>query len=146
MSAVIRPATETDVPDVVRMGLAFRDRFAHHLRENPEQMATIARWLIGGGGVLLVAETEGGVVGMLGIALINHPLSADPYASELFWWADYTAPPGTGLRLLAAGERWAREAGAKAMHMVALASNPTVDRIYRRRGYEPRDTTYEKEL
>lgn len=146
MSAAVRPADGDDVPDAVRMGLAFRAKFAPHLRENPAQMETIALWLIGGGGRLFVAEVDGAVVGMLGLALITHPLSGDRYASELFWWVDPGTPPGTGLRLLATAERWAKEQGALAVHMVALASNQGVDRIYERRGYVPRDTTWERTL
>jgi hypothetical protein len=146
---IIRPADAADVPRIVEMGLAFRRAHAAHLRENPGQMAQCAYWLIGGGGVLLVAEAPGSVlVGMLGLALITHPLSGDQFASELFWWVEPDARSGsrTGLRLLDAAESWARKHHAIGIHMVALASNPHISRLYAKRGYTERDSTWERTL
>jgi RimJ/RimL family protein N-acetyltransferase len=145
--AGIRHARPSDVPDAVRMGLAFRAAYAPRLRENPAQMATIARWLMEPPNALFVVDLDGAVVGMLGLALVRHPLSDDLYASELFWWLDPPYRKGRpGLGLLEAAETWATQQGAVAMHMIALESNPAVGRLYARRGYTARDVTWEKEF
>jgi ribosomal protein S18 acetylase RimI-like enzyme len=142
----IRPATLDDVPAAVRMGLAFRAAYAPHLRENPEQMARIATYLLDAPHALLVAVRPGGAVcGMLGLLIFDHPLSGDRTAGELFWWADPDARnAGAGLLLLDAAEQHARAHGAVTMQMIALATNPTVTELYARRGYVARDQVFER--
>jgi ribosomal protein S18 acetylase RimI-like enzyme len=143
----IRRGQEEDVPDAVRMGLAFRQAHATHLRENPTQMAAIARFLLTPPHVLLMATVDRAVIGMLGMAVVPHPLSGDLTGSELFWWVD---PPARSLpagpMLLDAAETWARAQGATTMQMVCLASNPYISRVYAKRGYTERDTTWERTL
>lgn len=142
----IRHATAEDIPEAVRMGLAFRRQYAAHLRENPEQMALIAEYLLDPPHALLVAVRPGGsVCGMLGLLVFDHPLSGDRTAGELFWWTDADARnAGAGLQLLDAAEAWAREQGVVVMQMVALATNPSVTELYARRGYVARDQVFER--
>lgn len=146
---MIRHATEADVPDAVRMGLAFRAAYAPHLRENAEQMATIARYLLDEPHALLLAcDPDGGAVyGMLGLLVFVHPLSGDLTAGELFWWVDPDRRTGgDGLRLLSAAEDWAAHMGAMTMQMIALYTNPSVTDLYTRRGYVARDQVFERVL
>lgn len=144
----VRSAAECHVPDAVRMGLEFRAQYAPYLRENPDAMAHIARFLLQVPNALLMAfDDDDHPVGMLGLAVIIHPLSGDPYASELFWWVDQPFRHGrTGLTLLEEAEKWATAMGATHIHMAALTTNLKVGSLYLRRGYVVRDQTYEKEL
>lgn len=144
---MIRRATEADVPDAVRMGLAFRAAYAPHLRENPAQMAIIARFLLTAPHALLVAcdPDTGAVHGMFGLLVFTHPLSGDQTAGELFWWVDPAQRSGgDGLRLLAAAEDWAQAQSAVTIQMIALYTNPSVTDLYARRGYIARDQVFER--
>jgi GNAT superfamily N-acetyltransferase len=66
---------------------------------------------------------------------------------ELFWWVD-PAKRGNGIarKMLKEAERWAREKGAVAMHMIALASNESVGEMYERHGYKPLERVYVRSL
>jgi GNAT superfamily N-acetyltransferase len=63
----------------------------------------------------------------------------------MFWWVTPSAR-GNGARLLIVAERWARSVGAVAIQMVSPVGSADVEAIYRARGYEPVQTTWQLRL
>jgi GNAT superfamily N-acetyltransferase len=144
-AAVIRAATEADIPALVAMGCQFRAQTGYHavIAESATQMATFCRQLLGGLGTILVLEDEGVLVGMIGLHCGPHFLSGEIAAGEVFWWVD-PAHRGKGLRLLRAAEAWAREQGATSLQMIA--PDARVERLYERLGYRAIERTYQRRL
>lgn len=142
----IREATAADVPAIVAMGCQFLRETAYglHVQENPSQMAILVESLIDGAGAVFVAERDGGYIGMLGLVAFSHPMSGEPFASEMFWWVDPAARrSGAGARLFARGEQWARdERGVAVLQMIA--PTPDVEGIYESRGYTRVEVAYQK--
>lgn len=141
----IRPATHADIPTLVAMGRQFREQTAYRdlIAEAPEQMANLCRLLIDGAGAILVLETDGFVVGMIGLHCAPHFFSGEPVAGEVFWWVD-PEHRGGGLRLLKAAEQWAREQGATVLQMIA--PDGRVEQLYERLGYRAIERTYYRKL
>lgn len=130
---MIRPAEPRDVAALVAMGGTFlrSTAYAALIADNPAQMHALASHLIDAdNGVVLVADHDGELTGMIGVLVTPHHLSGEPTAMEAFWWS---TTPGDGLRLLKASERWARAQGAVAMQMVA--PDDRVGALYARMGY-----------
>jgi GNAT superfamily N-acetyltransferase len=143
---LIRDATITDVPRLVAMGQRFRaeSRYVSRLSENLEQMATLATHLITTEhGLVLVAERQDVVIGMIGLARFAHPISGEMTVGELFFWVE-PEHRGHGLRLLRRAEAWAREQRATAIQLIAPTSE--VGALYLRLGYTPLEISYQKEL
>lgn len=144
---MIREATPADVPRVVEMGRRFlaegpyRDKIA----DNPEVCAKLAAQLVQNPQAkILVAEEGEQLIGILVFILFPHYFSGEMTAGELVWWVEPRARGRTGVKLLTAAEGMARDLGAKRMQMVA----PTLEvgRLYKRRGYEEVETTYQRSL
>jgi RimJ/RimL family protein N-acetyltransferase len=142
----IRPASDADLARVLELEEHFyrltpyRDRLA----DNPAQRRAISEWLMTNDeATLLVIERNHLVVGMIGLFLFDHPLSAERLASELFWWVEPEAR-GIGVRLLRAAERWAADHGALRLQMIA--PDPEVARLYERLGYQEVERSYERRL
>lgn len=143
---MIRDATIDDVPRLVEMGRRFwaDSPYRLTLTENPAQMATIAERLVTqADGVVLVAATPFGLVGMLGLLLFAHHLSAELVAGEVFWYVE-PEHRGAGLRLLKQAEEWARAHGARRLQMIA--PDTRVGQVYARFGYTPVEVAYQKDL
>lgn len=140
---MIRHATLADVPRLVEMGRRFHaEAYQDTLAENPTQMAVMARRLITDEhGVIFVAETDGRLVGMIGMLVYAHHLSAEWTAGEVMWWIEPEAR-GSGVRLLKAAEAWARDQGAQKIQMIA--PNARVGTLYTRLGYVPIEVAYQK--
>lgn len=141
---MIREATPLDVPALVAMGREFLATSDYHalLLDNPDQMAALATQLIAADlGVVLVADHDGTLTGMIGVLVTAHHLSAEPVAMEAFWWS---STPGDGVRLLRASEAWARDCGAVAMQMVAPSER--VGALYARMGYDLIERGYMRRL
>lgn len=147
---MIRAACEADMPDLLRMGRAF---YGSTEREGVvpfcEASAEATARLLLSQGILLVAEFETHVIGMIGLmvspSLMNH---AYLVASEIMWWVDADARwSGAGLRLIRAAENAARDAGAVEITMVRLDNSPrAAELVYLRRGYRPGEHSYTKVL
>jgi len=143
---MIRPATLADVPAMVDMGgrflasTVYRDLMAH----SPEQLNVLATMFVSDADkvALLAVEAER-VTGMLLALLHTHFVSGERMAGEVAWWVEPDAR-GTGLRLLRAAEKWARENGAVKFQMIA--PSPDVERIYQARHYAKVETTYQLTL
>jgi GNAT superfamily N-acetyltransferase len=141
---MMRLAQLADVPRLVEMGQRFRAEtsYSRHLTENPEQMGTMAAFLIERNGVV-VSERAGQVVGMLGYLLYPHFLSGEMVAGEVFWWVE-PEHRGEGVKLLRDAERRAKLAGAVRMQMIAPTDKAAA--LYRRFGYEFVEAAYQRTL
>jgi GNAT superfamily N-acetyltransferase len=142
MTTVIRAATLADVPRLVAMGRRFcaEPIYRDVWPENVAQLEAMATRLVTGpASVVLVAERDAQVVGMLGLLLYPHHLSGVWVAGEIMWWVEPEAR-GAGLALLRHAEAWAAEAGAEQIHMVA--PDARVGSVYQRRGYRRIEETY----
>jgi GNAT superfamily N-acetyltransferase len=144
---MIRDATIEDVPRLVEMGQQFiaESEYAVHIRTNVQQLSALATQLITSeDGAVLVADRDGMLVGMIGlIAFANH-ISGDRTVGEVFFWVDPEHRGSTGVRLMKATERWARQQGAVAWQMIA--PNERVGRMYAAQGFVPLETTWQRSL
>jgi GNAT superfamily N-acetyltransferase len=145
VARLVRPATGADVPRIVEMGMRFAQMvYGARLRPDPEALSALALRLMGmADSTLLVAEQDGAVVGMIGMMVYRHPMSAELVGTEVAWWID-PEHRGIGLRLLRAGETWARAQGAVTFQMIA--PTPDVERLYERMGFERMETTFQRRL
>jgi GNAT superfamily N-acetyltransferase len=126
------------------MGQRFlaNSEYAGRLSANPEQMRSLVTQMISAEtAAVFVAERAGALIGMIGLLRFTHPLSAECFVSELFWWVE-PEYRGAGVRLLRRGERWAVEIGAVKVQMIA--PNPLVGRLYERCGYVRVEAIYQR--
>jgi GNAT superfamily N-acetyltransferase len=146
----IRNATLADVPAIVAMSEKFYATtsycsWAPFGGDTVEQLATN----LTNDHVMLVAESDGQVVGMVGLFvapfLFNNDITA---AYEVVWWVEPNAQGhGAGKALLAAIEPACRDAGCKAIQMVRLASSPPqAAAIYEGAGYPHTESSHTKVL
>lgn len=146
---ILRKATIAEVPALVAMGRRFRAETAYRdlIAESVPQLTAMATRLVEGPqSVVLVAEADGALGGMIGLVVFAHHLSAERIAGEVMWWVDPDAR-GVGRRLLGAAERWAAEAGAEAIHLIApAAGDARIGALYTRRGYQPFETAYQRRV
>lgn len=118
--------------------------YAGRLAVNPVALTRTFGLLIDSDvGALFVSERDGHVVGMIGLLVFEHPFTGERAAHELFWWMEPEFR-GTGLRLLKVAEQWARDAGARHLHMVAPTRE--VEHVYERLGYGYLEAAYQKAM
>jgi GNAT superfamily N-acetyltransferase len=143
---MIETATDADLDALVALGCEFRAAvYADLLPENPAQMRVLAASLLASAtGTILVARDAGVIVGMLGLTAFAHPLSGLWTVAELFWYVQPSARGLLGLRLLRAGERWARDRHALRLQVVAPTTD--VETLYQRLGFHAVERSYEKSL
>jgi GNAT superfamily N-acetyltransferase len=144
---MIRPATVTDVPRIVEMVGHFigSTPYGRVLQFMPSAVAELAEMILEHG-IILLAERDGEVVGMLGALPMVDPVSRQPMVDELVWWVEPAHRSGmTGPRLLRALEEWARQKRLSLCKMVAPVGT-NVGEFYVRSGYTPIETSYLKRL
>jgi GNAT superfamily N-acetyltransferase len=156
--AKIRAATLEDVPAIVEMAKRFypESPYPAIYGDMPkEQAAGLAIVAMQGmaeqgivPGVMLVAELDGQLVGMLCAHIDPATFTPAVIAAELVWWVEPEHRGGmTAVRLLRAGEADAKARGATVFNMAALATSPDEARqILQRLGYAPTHTIYTKRL
>lgn len=145
---MIRPATLHDVPDIVDMSRKFyaTTSYCKWAEFNPETVADLATNLTESH-VMLVAELDVGLVGMVGLFVAPFMFNAEKTgAYEVVWWVDPEAQgAGVGKALLAAIEPACKAKGADSIQMVHLASSPPqAAAIYERMGYGHTESSYTK--
>lgn len=143
---MIRKAVADDMARLVEMGQRFaaETEYAAFISIDADRLAqTIANVTASPDGAVLVSEAGDKAKGMIAMIVYDHPYSGQRTAFELVWWVDPEAR-GDGVRLLRAAEEWARDQGATAMQMVA--PNERVGALYRRLGYEPVETSFQRSL
>jgi GNAT superfamily N-acetyltransferase len=142
---MIREADLKDLPLLLEMGQAFLKETSYRtvLRYNEAQLSTMMTSLIQDDDGLLLVSDRGGVDGMMGMYVYEHPFSGDRMAAEAFWWMNTNVRGGSqAVRLLRRAEEWVREQGVPLMHMVA--PDERVGRLYERLGYRPMEVHFYK--
>ncbi|KQM58793.1 MULTISPECIES: GNAT family N-acetyltransferase [unclassified Sphingomonas] len=141
---MIRDATPTDIPELLRMGRAFaaKLRLGETVGYDEATMERLFAHLIDSPtGILLV--TDGGAAGgMIYPAMFN---AQHTTGQELFWWVD-PGKRGKGIALLVALEAKARELGADSwmMSTVEALNFEAASKLYERRGYRASDRNFLK--
>lgn len=143
---MIRPATMEDIGAIVDMGTRFLRESEYAAVMQPSRMhlaAFAARLLEREDAVIFLAFRAQQPVGMLAAYVFEHPYSGERTASELVWWVE-PEHRGVGVRLLKAAEHWAKEQGATVIQMIA--PNRHVGEFYRRVGYRPVETVFQRKV
>lgn len=136
---MIRRATGKDLATAVRFAKEFHAESVHSwIPVRDEDLVPWMSSLIENGAVFL---SEHGIIG--GVMAPLYFNAAFMMAVELFWWA-----PQEGRALREAYEAWAKEQGASVIQFSGQRNDrsETVEKLFRRAGYEPVETGFMKRL
>lgn len=144
----IRDATENDLNAIVAMGAKFyaTTRDSEIIPYDEASCAYMAQLMLETG-VLMVAERNGAVVGMVGLLLSPYPFNFNfKWTSEVMWWVEPEhRDTGAGIALLRECDVANVKVGAKIGHMQLLANSPEhVAKLYEMLGYEHSATAFIK--
>lgn len=147
---LIRKAALDDVPAIVDMAERFYADtvFNEWFDFNPKTVGQLASSLAADH-VMLLAEQEGRVVGMVGLFVVPFMFNADHHsAHEVVWWVDPDAQGnGLGRALLEAIEPACKAKGAQVIYMVHMANSPPqAAALYNRLGYALSESAYTKRV
>jgi len=143
---IVRAAGERDLYRVFEMGVAFlvsAPDYASIVEWQPEKVEDLTRFLTLGetNRVLVLEADDGELVGMLAVAITENLWGHGTIAEEVAWWVEPAHRGRAGLKLLGAGEDWARQEGALVLRMVAPRGSQ-IGTVYERRGYIPLESIY----
>jgi GNAT superfamily N-acetyltransferase len=146
----VRQATLADVPAIVRMSERFYETTSYNRWAdfNADTVEALAENLTENH-VMLVAEHEGQVVGMVGLFVAPFMFNADKTgAYEVVWWVDPEGrATGAGKALLRAIEPACHAKGCASIQMVHLHNSPPqAAMLYERAGYAHTESSYTKLL
>lgn len=146
----IRKATLADVPEIVRMSALFypTTHYADWCAMDESTVSDLATALIEDH-VFLVAESDGALVGMVGIFLCPFLFNRNvSFGCEVVWWVDPAKRGGhIATSLLNAIEQPLRDAGAARVQMVHMPNSPPqAAALYERMGYARSEISYTKDL
>lgn len=145
---MIRPATEADVPAIVAMSRLFygTTHYADWCEMDDATVEAQTRTLLSDH-VMLVAEVDGVVVGMVGLFVAPFLFNANVTgAYEVVWYVDPAARGGRiAWSLLKAIEPACKAKGATRIQMVHMPNSPPqAAALYERFGYTHSETSYTK--
>ena len=150
---MIREATEADIPRILEMGRRFLAEGPYHgeIEDNPEVSERLVQILVQNPNAkILVSDEDGALTGLVVFLFYAHYFSGKPTAGELIWFVEPEHRRGfTGIALLRAAQRIAKEMGATSMQFTAPATNtadPKVGKMYEILGYHPVEVSYQKRL
>lgn len=147
---MIRKATKYDIPAVVELSKLFyaTTSYAEWAVFDAETVFDLASNLAENH-VLLVAEQDSAIVGMVGLFVAPFMFNREKTAAyEVVWWVSPEAQGvGVGKALLEAIEPACKEKGASAIQMVHLKNSPPqAAAIYERYGYRQTESSYTRVL
>ncbi len=101
-----------------------------------------------GGGVMLLLEHLGEVVGGIGGLLTRFQTSMELHLVEMFWWVNKEHRGFSALKLLGMFEDWGRDQGADSVLMTLMESSEPekVEALYLKNGYTPFERHFRKSL
>jgi GNAT superfamily N-acetyltransferase len=140
---MIRLATVSDMPELLRMGRSFFDAsgYSEIAKFNSDDTKATLISLIEQGSLL--TDGSGGMIGYLVFPLYMDNSSI--VAQELFWWVDESERKSSlGVNLLKEAEKNAKHQGANTMMMLSLnkLNGSKVNSLYESLGYTKREQTY----
>lgn len=135
---MITRATPDDTPHIVRLAQRHHAASGAPGAFHEGAMDEYFRGLFEMGGAVFMSDA-GLIYGFIS------PLYYDPFyrvALEVGWYAE----DGQGMALLALFERWAERQGAQEIRMSSMSAHRggAVNRLLRRRGYRPAETSLRK--
>lgn len=135
----IRLATLQDSTEAVRLLLDF-----HKACDLPFEVTTawalaLFKACVNDKDKIAIVKDGGILLGLTGPSLIG-PFNQ---CIELAWWVD-PEKRGGSLGMLTLYEQWAKEKGAKLVEVKSLHRFPETEKIYKRIGYEPIETSWVK--
>ena len=119
----IREATHDDVDQMAEMGRAFASIAFPGIEYSTDTAAAALHALIDNGFVLVL--DDGQIQGAIGVALASIWCTAQPIASELFFWIQPDARGSHALRMIKEAERQAKQIGAVALVLADLPHTQT---------------------
>lgn len=154
---MIRPAVPQDIFRLADMGQAFfkeagfADKLpgGERLTFDLESFGRTVAALIDNGGVLLVAEKDGEVVGMAAAGAAPAWWNRNVLtAQELFWYVEPAHRKGIGAKLMEALEAAVIDLGVTLFSMSAEEGlrSQALGRLFRQRGYFPTEMLFWKRL
>lgn len=151
----IRVAGTGDVERIVGLNCALfredagrRDPFTDQGWPEREGEGHFGDLLVWEGGLSLVAESDGGVVGYLagyvGAATSSRPVAVAEL--ESMYVAEGYRDSGVGTRMVGEFLAWAAARGVERASVTAHAANEDAIRFYRRNGFRPKSLTLERSV
>lgn len=142
---MIRLAVAEDRDVVVAMGLRFWNGSQFGLI-GPMDAERMRGWfdVLLEHGLIAVAAGADGLVGVIALAVVEHPFTGERFGDELIWWVAPEHRAGsTGPRLLRYALRWAGQQGLHLVRMVAPAGpfGQSVRDYLEREGFIPMETS-----
>lgn len=144
----IRKATQDDVFDILILAKEFsKEAPKSHKWDKDKTEQFILSALQNTNMVIFVidvdGEVEGALVGLLSELYMSHTIQA----TELAWFVskDYRGKPAS-IKLVKAFEKWSKDKGAVQVGMGDIAGISTLDKLYKRLGYEIAESVYLKEF
>lgn len=150
MSVIRNVNMPKDASAIARMGKAFFDFtpvLDKHVGYDKDSLLGFAEMAQESRSVaMFVAEVDGEVVGAVAGICYPHFLNNNRVvAQELFWWVDPEHRGSTiGNELHDMLVTWASMNGARAFFMIAINNERSdrIEKLYKRKGYEPLERTY----
>jgi GNAT superfamily N-acetyltransferase len=133
----IRPATEDDLDEVLRLFADYQRFYTGAAREEGHNRAFLERFTTGGAGRLLVARDggDGRAVGFANLYFTFESTIAEEHVlmNDLFVAAD-ARRGGVGLALIEAARAVARERGSRTVSWMTALDNRPAQHLYERTG------------
>jgi ribosomal protein S18 acetylase RimI-like enzyme len=148
MDTTIREARPEDFDSVFALVLELRDHFEEKGPADREGVLFIyERFLQSDDHYIYVAETDGRLVAVMNISILQSLYDQNPYVvvDELIVTDGYRSR-GTGKRLLDEAFRLAHELGCCEVCVDTAANNEDAIRFYRAYGFDQENILFEKEL
>lgn len=145
----IRPARDSDLEAVVRMGSDFHSSTAmgQLIPFNIPDVVYLFAAALDSGVLLVAVDDTDSAIGLIACTLNPYPYNtAYLCCAEMMFWIDPEHRGGSlATRLLKAAEQEAKAKGADFMVMIALETSPEgIDSYYRKLGYSRTERTYVK--
>ena len=145
----IRKAVPSDMRFIITEGIKFMEYHPLSYKKDidPKELISLTDTVIKDH-IILIAEQNGKQAGVIAGIIAPNPFNTKYLGlAELMWWVkeEYRGS-SHALKLLRAFEEAGKERGVDYITMVRTMYTPELDKVYKKRGYIPAETTFLKEL